>query len=68
MQPLSFPDLGDRTVAVRLVAASGFATVTFDFVVVAVDRAMSILSSGGSETLDGSELERLARLSVERIS
>lgn len=68
MQPLSFPDLGDRTAAVRLVAASGGTTATFDFVVVAVGRAISILFAGGSDTLDGSELERLARLSVDRIS
>lgn len=68
MQTLSFPNLGDRTAAVRLIARSGSITMTFDFVVVGVGRAMSILFAGGSDTLDGSELERLARLSVDRIS
>lgn len=68
IQPLSFPELGDRTTAVRMVAMSGFTTATFDFVAVAVDRTVSILFTGGSDTLDGSELERLARLSVDRIS
>ncbi|MGH3786966.1 MAG: hypothetical protein ACRDRG_10550 [Pseudonocardiaceae bacterium] len=71
-EPLPFSDLGDHTAAMRLVGKSSHQfAVTVDVVFVAVGHAVSSLLLGATEldpeAVDSAELERLARISVDRI-
>lgn len=71
-EPLPFSHLGDHTAAMRLVGKSSHEfEMTVDVVFVAVGNVVSSLLLGATEldpeAVDSAELERLARISVDRI-
>ena len=66
--PLSFPNLGDRSLAVRLTGSSDDIEATFDVVYIAVGKNSITLLGGGLTPLPGAELEAVARKAVERLN
>lgn len=65
--PLSFPNLGDRSLAVRLRGSNDTIDVTLDVVYVAVGRNAVSLVTGGLVPMPGADLEAVGRRSVERL-
>lgn len=67
---MSFPDLGDDTVAVKMSGKEdelGF-TFTFNLVAVRVDQNVVLLVNFGiGGAMDGTKFEKLARLAVDRV-
>jgi hypothetical protein len=64
---LSFPKLGDRTVAVRLKTTTRGVTVVFDLVFIAKGNNGISLMAGGIHPLSGATLEKFARKAVTRL-
>ncbi|MGF1662127.1 MAG: hypothetical protein ACFCVG_06600 [Kineosporiaceae bacterium] len=66
--PLSFPDLGDSTLAVRLAGETDRLEVVSDTVAIGLDRYQVLLVSGGLTTMDPAALETIARSTVDRVN
>jgi hypothetical protein len=64
---LSFPKLGDRTVALRLKFRTSGVTAVLDVVCIAKGNNGILLTAGGLHPLDSATLEKLARKSVARL-
>jgi hypothetical protein len=64
---LSFPNLGDRTLALRLKAKSDGLTIVVDVVYVAKGNNAIALLVSGLQPLDGATFEKLARTAVTRL-
>lgn len=65
---LSFPNLGDQTLAMRMTAESGGIEVTIDAVFVAVGHNMVSYTASGLKPIPGAELEKVARAGMEKIA
>lgn len=68
--PMSFPKLGDDTLAVKLSGKEPSFGMTFDFNLVAVrvdQNVVMMLNLGIGRALGGEKFEKLTRLAVERI-
>ena len=63
---LSFPNLGDSTLAVRLAAEADGLELVSDTVAVGLDRYQILFVSGGLTTMDPAALESIARGTVDR--
>jgi hypothetical protein len=64
---LSFPNLGDRTLALRLKGKSDGIGVVADIVYVAKGTNAVVLTTTGLQPLDGATFERLARTAIARL-
>ncbi len=64
---LSFPNLGDRTLALRLKTKSDGLTVVLDVVYIVKGNNGIALMTSGLQPLDGATLEKLARKAVTRL-
>jgi hypothetical protein len=68
MAPLSFPNLGDQTLAVRMnLKIDGLEAVS-DLVVVAVGHNIVSFSTSGFSTMKGAELEQLTRAGMSKLA
>lgn len=68
--PMSFPKLGDDTIAVKMSGEEPSFGMTFDFNLVAVrvdQNVVMMLNFGIGRALGGQKFEKLTRLAVERI-
>ena len=68
---MSFPKLGDDTIAVKMSAKEPTLGMSFDFSLVAVrvdQNVILMLNFGVGRALGGQKFEKLARLAVERIN
>jgi hypothetical protein len=68
---MSFPELGDDTVAVKMSGKESSFGFTFDFNLVAVrvdQNVILMVNFGVGRALGGKKFEQLARLAVERVS
>ncbi len=68
MSGLSFPNLGDQTFAFRAAGTVQGIDVTLDGVFVATDHNVVSITVGGLRTIDGSELEQIARAGVRKVA
>ena len=64
---LSFPNLGDKTLAVRMKAESEGMEMTIDVISIAVGQNSVSLLTGGLAPIDGAKLEEVARTAVEKL-
>ncbi|HEX5532149.1 MAG TPA: hypothetical protein VFX33_00240 [Actinomycetales bacterium] len=64
---LSFPNLGDKTLAVRMKAESEGMEMTLDVISIAVGQNSISLLTGGLAPIDGSKLEEVARTAVTKL-
>jgi hypothetical protein len=67
---MSFPKLGDDTIAIKMSAKEATLGMSFDFSLVAVrvdQNVVLMLNFGVGRALGGEKFEKLARLAVERI-
>jgi hypothetical protein len=64
---LSFPNIGDRTLAVRMTTQAEGLDATFDVVYVAVGKNSVSLIAGGLQPVDGEKLEGIARKAVQHV-
>lgn len=64
---LSFPNLGDRTLALRLSGSTEGIDVVFDVVMVAIGYNTVSLIVGGLTSMKGSELEDLAKKAIAKL-
>lgn len=64
---LSFPDLGDRSAAVRLKTTLGELSLTFDLVSVADGGNLVFVAAGGPKTLPRDDLESVTRKAVAKL-
>jgi hypothetical protein len=68
--PISFPKLGDDTIAVKMSGKEPTLGLTFEFNLVAVrvdQNVVIMLNMGIGRALGGQKFEKLTRLAVERI-
>lgn len=65
---LSFPNVGDSTVAVRLNFTAEDFDVVFDVIVVSIGNNSMTLVAGGLTPVDATDLEELARAGVSKIA
>jgi hypothetical protein len=65
--PLSFPNLGERTLAVRIQGSTPDLDVAFDVVWIAIGQNGITLIAGGVLPMQGSELEDLATRAVQKL-
>jgi hypothetical protein len=65
--PLSFPNLGERTLAVRLQGSTPDLDVAFDVVWIAIGQNGITLVAGGILPMQGSEIEDLATRAVQKL-
>lgn len=68
VSPLSFPNLGDRALALRVAGSTPDVEVVIDLIYVAVGNNGVSLAAGGLTPMQGTELERLATMAVQRLS
>ena len=66
--PLSFPSLGDRTVALRLEGSVGPVQLIVDRVMIAAGSDGVTLGAGGFAPLEADELESIATIAFEKLS
>lgn len=66
--PLSFPNVGDSTVAVRLSASTEDFDLAFDVVAVSLGNNGMTIVAGGLTPMDGVQLEQVVRAGVSRIA
>ena len=64
---LSFPNLGDKTLAVRMTAESEGIEMTLDVVSIAVGQNSISIFTGGLVPIEGSKLEEVARTAVTKL-
>jgi hypothetical protein len=67
MSALSFPNLGDRTLAVRMTGASDGVDVVLDIVMIAIGHNGVGILAGGLTPIPGAELEAIARKAVAKL-
>lgn len=64
---LSFPNLGEQTFALHMVAETGGFTIPLDMVIVVVGHNAVTFATGGFVGMRGEELEQLARKGMQRL-
>jgi hypothetical protein len=64
---LSFPNVGDRTLAVRMTTKAKGLDATFDVVYVALGKNSMSLIAGGLQPVDGEKFEAIARKAVQHV-
>ncbi len=65
---LSFPNLGDQTLAFRAASTVQGIDVTLDAVFVATDHNVVSITVGGLKSVDGAELEKIVRAGVAKVA
>jgi hypothetical protein len=65
---LSFPNLGDRTLALRMSGNSDEIDIVMDLVYIAVGRNGITLGAGGLTPIAGDDLEQLATAAVDKLA
>jgi hypothetical protein len=66
--PLSFPNLGDRTLALRFQGSTGGIDVVVDTIFIAIGSNGISLVVGGLVPMEGAELESIATTAVEKLN
>ncbi|MGL5851856.1 MAG: hypothetical protein ACRCZD_13845 [Phycicoccus sp.] len=68
MAGLSFPNLGDQTLAFRATLTSDGVDVVADIVFVAVGRNVITFTAGGLQPMPGTDFEAIARAGVSKVA
>jgi hypothetical protein len=68
LSPLSFPNLGDQTLAVRVNQKSDLMDVVGDYVFVATGHNTVSFIAAGLEPIPGAELEKIARTGMTKLA
>lgn len=67
LSPLTFPTLGDRTLAVRMTATDGDDELVTDAVLIAVGHNVIGIVAGGPLPVPGSEVQAMARRAITKL-
>jgi hypothetical protein len=67
MSGLSFPNLGDRTLATRIKGRTDGVDVLLDIVIIAVGHNIVMISAGGLTPVPGDDLEAVAKRAVAKL-
>ena len=68
MTPLSFPNLGDRSLVVRMNEKNQLMDVVADFVFVATGHNTASFMAAGFQPIPGTELEKIARAGMTKLA
>lgn len=67
MSALSFPNLGDRTLAVRMTGSGGQIDIVLDIIMIAIGHNGVGIIAGGLTPVPGADLEAIARKAVTKL-
>jgi hypothetical protein len=67
MSALSFPDLGDRTLAMRAKGTVEDLELVIDLIAISVGHNIVAITAGGLEPMPGDDLEAIARKAVAKL-